>query len=138
MSPCEGLNSEKSIIQAEDVRTMPPSTTLPGIEDLVQPEAASGGHGEGVGMGDDGRPEETAADTAAYEQAMDIYRDLVAAINTRLDRETDESQAAHLHAEARRYVREEQQLRPTDRAAVDRVLTEYPAIVRQQRATASE
>lgn len=131
MSPCEGLNSEKWIIQAEDVGIVPSSTTL---DNLLRSGTASGGLGEGVDMGD----EETAADTAAYERAIDIYHALVTAINTRLDHETEASRADHLHAEARRYVREEQQLRPTDRAAVARVLSEYPAIVRQLRATAPE
>ncbi len=72
----------------------------------------------------------SAPDAAAYEQAVDIYRALLAVIDARLDRETNAAVVDELHAAADRYAAERRQLSATDRAAVARVISEYPALVR--------
>jgi len=73
------------------------------------------------------------ADTAAYEQAIEIYRALLALLGARADREADPDTAARLRADAARYAAEQRQLRITDRAAVARVISDYPALARQLR-----
>ena len=79
-----------------------------------------------------------AADAAAYEQAIDLYRALLALLNARADHEPDPAAAARLRADAVRYAAEQRQLRATDHAAVERVVRQYPAIVREQRAALAE
>lgn len=85
-----------------------------------------------------GAPEETAADAAAYEQAVDIYHVLLTFLNAVIDREADPAKAQQLRADAERYAGERRQLHATDQAAVYRVITEYPAIVRQLRTALTE
>ncbi len=78
------------------------------------------------------------ADTAAYDQAIEIYRALLALLGARAERETDPDAAAQLRAAAGRYAGEQHQLRVTDRAAVARVIRDYPALARQLRDALSE
>lgn len=75
-----------------------------------------------------------AADIAAYERAIDIYDALLAVLNARLDQGADDRELVGLLREdAVRYAAEQRDLRATDRAAVHRVVSEYPAVVRELR-----
>ena len=74
------------------------------------------------------------ADTAAYERATDIYRALLGVLDARIDRETDPAAAERLQADAVRYAGEQRALRVGDRAGVQRVIDQYPALVRELQA----
>jgi hypothetical protein len=74
-------------------------------------------------------------DTAAYQRAVDIYRALSAVLNALIDQETDPEVAARLNATAAKYAGEQRQLAVTDRAAIRRVIDQYPAVIKQLRAT---
>src|SRR4051794_13608865 len=66
-------------------------------------------------------------DADAFEQAVEIYRALLAVLDARLDRETDPAAADDLRAATVRYAAERRQLDPADRIAVAKVISEYPA-----------
>jgi hypothetical protein len=67
---------------------------------------------------------------AAYEQAIDIYRALVAVLNARADHEPDPAAAGQLRSDAVEYAAEQRHLRATDHDAIARVVSQYPARVR--------
>lgn len=71
---------------------------------------------------------------AAYEQAIEILRALVAVLNARADHARDPAAAEQLRADAVQYAAEQRQLRATDHAAIARVVSQYPAKVRELRA----
>jgi hypothetical protein len=75
------------------------------------------------------------ADIAAYERAIDIYNALLAVLNARIDQEADPDAAGALRVDAVRYAAEQRELRVTDRAAVQRVVNGYPAVIRDLRTT---
>ncbi|BBH68363.1 hypothetical protein ACTI_50480 [Actinoplanes sp. OR16] len=70
-------------------------------------------------------------ETAAFERATDIYQALLAALDAHLDRASDPAEAARLRAEAERYAAEQRELRVGDLAGAQRVIDEYPALVRE-------
>jgi hypothetical protein len=71
---------------------------------------------------------------AAYEQAIEIYRALMAVLNARADQEPDPAAAQQLRTDAVRYAAEQRQLSVTDHDAVAQVVSQYPARVRELRA----
>jgi hypothetical protein len=75
------------------------------------------------------------AEAAAIERATDIYRALLAAIDAHIDRENDPAQVVQLHADAQRYAEEQYALDATDHTGLQRVIDQYPALVRNLQAT---
>ncbi len=73
------------------------------------------------------------ADLAAFERATDIYRALIALVDARLDQVSDPAVAEQLRDDAQRYAAERRALSAIDRAGVQRVIDEYPALVRDLR-----